>query len=415
MHATTVEHKMRFIKLVPLLLVILLDVVGVILVIPVITPLILQSDSGLVPADTSELMRDALFGVALSLYPIFMFFSTPILGDLSDKFGRKKILMICLVFSSVSYLVTALGIDINNLGIVLFSRILGGLAAGTQSIATAAIIDLSVSNTKAYNLSWVVFIDSVGLILGPVLGGVTADSSIVSWFDYTTPFYIAAFLALLNLIFLYFFLECYPSKKVIHKIQITKGFRLFMSAFTKKKFRLLSILFSCYILAWSIYFQSINFYLAQKFNYNSTNLGLFVGFIGFLLALSSLFFSKWVRTFFGRDTTTYAVSITAMGIACLGAALFPSELSQWLWVILLAISEVICFAISLSLFSNLVDEDSQGWIMGVNSALGAIIWGLGAFLAGPLGYIALSLPFWVSSILCLTSGGLMLIYKKCHD
>lgn len=351
----------------------------------------------------------------MSLYPLAMFFSTPILGDLSDKFGRKKILAICLVFDAISYLIAVLGIYYNNLSVVLFSRILGGLAAGTQSIATAAIIDLSTSpKSKEHNLSWVVFIDSVGLILGPVLGGVTADSDIVSWFDYTTPFYITALLSLVNLALLYFCFDA-QSKKKWKRIHLTKGFKLFMSAFTQKKFRLLSILFSCYILAWSMYFQAINFYLSQKFNYNSTSLGLFVGFIGVLLAISSLVFSKWLRKLFDSQTTAYAVCITLMGIACLGAALCPSELSQWLWVILLAISEVLCFSISLSLFSGLVNEVSQGWIMGVNSALGAIIWALGAFLAGPLGYIALSLPFWISGILCLISGGLMLLYKRNHD
>lgn len=64
MVATTLEQQTSFFKLLPLLLIILVDVVGVILVIPVLTPLILQPDSGLVPANTSELTRDALFGVA---------------------------------------------------------------------------------------------------------------------------------------------------------------------------------------------------------------------------------------------------------------------------------------------------------------------------------------------------------------
>lgn len=415
MHAPTLQQRSTFMTLFPLLLVILLDIVGVILVIPVLTPLILQPDSGIVPLGTSDFVRDALFGISLALYPLAMFFSTPILGDLSDKFGRKKILMICLAFSSASYLVAILGINLLNLWIVLLSRLLAGFAAGTQSIATAAIIDASTSKTKSRNLSWVVFINSIGLILGPVIGGLTADSRIVSWFNYTTPFYLAFIVVLLNLVYIYFALDNHPTSEKKEAIQLTKGFKLFIAAFLEKKFRLLSILFSCYTLAWSIYFLAINLYLSEKFHYTSTQLGLFVGFIGVLFAFSSSLFSKWLLAFFSRDTTSFLVCITAMGIACFGTAMCSSESSPWLWAILLAISEVICFTVSLSLFSSLAGEDAQGWIMGVNSALGAIIWGLGAVIAGPIGYLGLSLPFWVAGFLCLSSGGLMILYKKSHD
>lgn len=415
MHATTLPSRSGFATLFPLLLVILLDIVGVILVVPILTPLILQPSSGIVPLGTSDFVRDALFGFALALYPLAMFFSTPILGDLSDKFGRKRILIVCLVFSAASYLIAVIGINRESLWILLLSRVIAGLAAGTQSIATAAIIDVSTTQTKARYLSWVVFVDSIGLVLGPVIGGLTADNRIVSWFTYTTPFYLAAMVALLNLIYLQFSLENTSSQVKHHAIHFTKGFKLFLSAFTEKKFRLLSILFSCYVLAWSIYFQSINLYLTEKFHYSSTQLGLFVGFIGVLFAFSSSLFSKWILSFFSRDTTSFAVCITSMGIGCLGAALCPSELAQWLWVILLAVSEVICFTLSLSLFSSLADENSQGWIMGVNSALGAIIWGVGALLSGPLSYLGLSLPFWASGILCFCSAGLMVRYRKNHD
>ena len=69
-------------------MVIFLDVAGIILVLPVLTPLILQTDSGIVPAGTPLILRDFLYGLSLGIFPLFMFFSTPILGDLSDKFGR---------------------------------------------------------------------------------------------------------------------------------------------------------------------------------------------------------------------------------------------------------------------------------------------------------------------------------------
>ena len=85
--------------------------------------------------------------------------------------------------------------------------------------------------------------------------------------------------------------------------------------------------------------------------------------------------------------------------------------SQWLWVILNAASDVICFTVALSIFSNLANHESQGWIMGVTGSIGAITWTIGGLIAGPLGYINIYVPLWTAGALCLMSFLLMLIYK----
>jgi len=78
------NNKPGWLKMMPLFMVILIDVMGIVLVLPVLTMLILQPESSIVPAETPLLLRDFYFGFAITLYPLFMFFSTPILGDLSD-------------------------------------------------------------------------------------------------------------------------------------------------------------------------------------------------------------------------------------------------------------------------------------------------------------------------------------------
>ena len=170
-------HKTSLFVLLPLLMVILIDVMGLVLLFPVLAPLLLHTEGGIVPASMPLVWRDFLYGFTIALFPLFMFFSTPILGDLSDKFGRKKILILCLVVSAASYVISALGIYYHSLFIFLLGRAVAGLAAGTQPISTAAIIDLSTEHTKTRNLSWAVLISSVGLILGPLLSGVTASVS----------------------------------------------------------------------------------------------------------------------------------------------------------------------------------------------------------------------------------------------
>lgn len=412
MDAPSAENRVNYISLLPLFMVILLDVAGIILVLPVLTPLILQPD-GIVPLGTPLAIRDFLYGLSLAIFPLFMFFSTPVLGDLSDKFGRKKLLFICMVITAVSYLIAGIGVLCHSLLTLLFSRALGGLVAGTQPIATAAIIDISTSQTKTKNLALVVFTTSIGLILGPAIGGITAEKSIVSWFGYESPFFFAAGVSLINAILIQLFVKETNPTKASHAICLTKGFLLFITAFTQKKFRLLSFLYFCYALAWGLYYQTINWFFMEKYNYSVGKLGLFVSFIGVIFALTTSLGARFILKFSSNEINTYIFFIFTMAIANLGSAMSHGELAQWLWVILNAGSDVICFTVALSIFSNLENNNnSQGWIMGVTGAIGAITWTVGGLIAGPLGYINIYAPLWVAGILCLISFISMIIYRK---
>ena len=407
--------KTDFFTLLPLFMVILLDVAGIILVMPVLTPLILQTSSSILPASTPLLWRDFLYGLSLSIYPLFMFFSTPILGDLSDKFGRKKILMLCLIASSVSYFVAGFGVLAHQLLFLFLGRAIAGLAAGTQPIATAAIIDASTPDNKTKHLAWVVFSCSIGLILGPAVGGITAEKNLVGWFGYDTPFFLAGILCLINAVLLHFSFKNLFIQKVNQPIQLTKGFKLFIAAFIEKKFRLLSLVYFCFILAWSLYYQTINWFFLEKFQYTVGKLGLFVAFIGIIFAFTTSLAGKYLLRLFPSEVSAFMFFIFTMAIANLGAALSHSELAQWLWVILNASSDVICYTVALSIFSNLAGNESQGWIMGVTGSIGAITWTVGGLIAGPLGYINIHIPLWTSGFLCLISFLFIILYKKAHD
>lgn len=406
------QNPTNIITLLPLFMVILLDVMGIVLVFPVLTPLILQPEGSILAVDTSLALRDFIYGLLLAIFPLFMFFSTPILGDLSDKFGRKNILLLCLIITAISYVISAVAILFNNLFVLLASRALAGLAAGTQPIANAAIIDLSTSQTKPRNLSWIVLVSSVGIIIGPLVGGVTAEKTLISWFSYITPFILAAILALVNALFLYLTYNeknLHPSKQPIH---LTKGFILFLTAFTQKKFRLLSLIYFCFLLAWSLYFQSISWFFMEVYNYSTAKLGLFIGFIGVVFAFSTAIVSRIAFRLISRETHSFLIFIFLMAIANIGCAITHSELSQWLWVILNATSDVICYTVSLSLFSSLADEKTQGWIMGVAGSISAITWTIGGLIAGPLGFMDIHVPFWTAGILCFISFTILLFYQR---
>jgi DHA1 family tetracycline resistance protein-like MFS transporter len=406
--------KNNYFKFLPLLMVILIDVMGIVLVMPVLTPLILQTSSTLVPAGTSMFMRDFLYGFTMALFPLFVFFSTPILGDLSDKFGRKKILLLCLVVGALSYFIAGFAIMKNSLGFFLFGRILAGLASGTQPIASGALIDMSTPQTKTRHLSWVVLVSSVGVIIGPLLGGFTAEKNLVSWFGYETPFMLAGMLALLNAILLFWNFDEIKVARAPQRIQLAKGFILFAAAFKESKFRLLSITCFCFFLAWCLYYQAICWVFMQSFGYSVGQLGGFVGFIGVVYILGTSIVLPLASRWFVSETNIYLFFVAMMMIANLGCVFTHHEFAQWWWVILNGTGNVVCYTLALSLFSDLADKDSQGWIMGSVNAVVSITWAIGGLLAGPLGFINIYLPILIAGGLCLLSFMVMVYYKRIH-
>jgi DHA1 family tetracycline resistance protein-like MFS transporter len=395
-----------------LLPIIILDVAGIILVLPVLTPLILEENSILISAHTSIFVKDFLYGFSIAIFPFCMFLSSPVLGDLSDKFGRRKILLICIMGSAIFFLITGIGINYKSLFVFLIGRALGGLMAGTQPIVTAAIIDISSSHTKTINLTWIVFASSLGLVLGPAISGFAGSKNIVSWFNYSTPFFFATGITFLNFLLVFFLLKKAQPSKIIHSIDLSKGFSLFLRAFLNRKYRLIFLQYSFLTLTWGFYYQTINWVLLEKYNYSVWHLGSFFSFIGIIFTFASLT-APFILKLFSNEIKAFSFFILIMGIANAAAALSYNDTLQWIAGIFNATSYVVCFTLSLTQFSNLVDHESQGWIMGVTGAISAFTWTIAGLITGPLGYIYIYLPLWTAVFLCFSN--LLLSVKHYYD
>ena len=148
----------------PLFLVIFIDAMGLAIMFPILTPIFmnLHVHGGILAAGASLLVRNIFYGVTLCIFPLFMFFGTPFLGDLSDHIGRKKVLIICLLGATVSYFLSGLSVDFKVVWLLLVSRAVAGFTAGSQPIAQAAIIDVSPPDKKALNLSLLLFPAALG-------------------------------------------------------------------------------------------------------------------------------------------------------------------------------------------------------------------------------------------------------------
>lgn len=391
-----------------LFLLIVVDTMGISVVFPVFAPLFLGANSAFLDPNISPFLRNAIYGLSLAVFPFCMFIGAPLLGQLSDNIGRKKGLVLCLFMTAIGYGISAIGITAASLGVLLLGRAVAGLFAGSQAIAQAAIADISSPETKANNMGMIVLAYSAGIILGPLLSGFTASGGLYFEFTYATPFMFAALLAFLNgLLLMFSFRETFEPKN--KTISLIGGVYLVLTAFKMQNIRVLSLSFICMILAWSLYFQSIGSFMLESYRYESRQIGLFMGFMGLISAISLTIGIKLIFQWLKLPTLVYAFCMGLVFVANALTSITPNETHQWLLVVPNALGAAIAYAVGLAIFSNSADANSQGMMMGITGCLTALAWTLTALAAGFMGYMNIHLPYMVASGLGLVSLVFMLV------
>ena len=135
----------------PLFSIVLLDMLGIGIIIPIIAPIMLDPSLGALPFSYSLATRNILLGLIIAVFPLFQFFGAPILGALSDKHGRKKLLMLSMAGGFLGYGLFGLGVEFHNIWLLFLGRIIAGFMGGNISIAFSAIADISSEKEKAKN------------------------------------------------------------------------------------------------------------------------------------------------------------------------------------------------------------------------------------------------------------------------
>jgi DHA1 family tetracycline resistance protein-like MFS transporter len=173
--------------------------IGYSLMITVFTPMLLRSDRAMLPPGTTLSTRTILLGVLLSLYPLGQFIGSPILGSLSDRFGRRPILLISLDATTACYVLISFAITVNSLALLAIASVIAGLAEANIVTAQSAIADVIPPEQRNRYFGYIYMAVSLAYIIGPLGGGKLTDSNLVSWFSDATPFWAVFVLLALTL------------------------------------------------------------------------------------------------------------------------------------------------------------------------------------------------------------------------
>jgi len=328
---------------------ILIDVIGIGLVMPVMPQLIAKLTGG-------DLADSALYGGLLMVcFAGMQFLFAPVMGELSDRFGRRPILMISLFVLSIDYFFHAFAPTI---GWLIVTRILAGITGASFTVASSYIADVSTPENKAKNFGVIGAAFGLGFILGPALGGIGADWGV------EMPFIIAAGLAFLNFLFGYFFVPeslAVSKRRKINYRNMIPGVSLIQLGKYKTLLGLV-IAFFLVNLAGQVMPNVWSFFTLEKFKWDTTDVGISFAVVGALVVIVQVFLIGWFVKKLGSKRVIL-LGFLFWTIGMIGFALAINEVILYLALIPYCLGGIAGPSIQ-GLLSNSVSEKEQGNLNG---------------------------------------------------
>lgn len=333
----------------------LIDIIGFGLIIPVIPQLLanlLHTDS------VSKLSRYG--GYLLVAYALMQFVCAPILGNLSDKYGRRPVLLFSLFGFGLDYLFTAFAPTI----IWLFiGRIIAGITGASFTTASAYIADISAPEDRAKNFGMIGAAFGLGFIIGPLIGGLLGE------LGPRVPFFVAAGLALLNWLYGYFVLPESLDKE--HRREFNwKRANPVGSLLQLKKYPavsgLIGAFFLIYLAAHAVQ-SNWNYFNIEKFHWTPKMIGFSLGLVGLLVGLVQGLLVRVVNPKLGNEKSIYV----GLGLYALGLLLFAFATQSWMMFVFLipyCLGGIAGPALQ-SIISGHVPPNEQGELQGALTSL----------------------------------------------
>jgi DHA1 family tetracycline resistance protein-like MFS transporter len=340
-----------------ILITVLIDAMGVGLIIPVMPDLIREVMGG-------DLAQAAIWGGILStIFAVMQFLFGPVLGNLSDRFGRRPVLLTSLAVLAIDYVVMALA---GALWLLMLGRIVGGITAATQSTANAYMADISEPGKKAQNFGLIGAAFGLGFVIGPLMGGILGE------YGTRAPFWAAGFLAAANGIFGYFVLKETVTDAIRRPFEWRRANPLgaFSALGRLPGIHRGLIIFFLYQVAFMVYPAVWAYFGMAKFGWSPGMVGLSLGLFGIMMAVVQGWLIRRILAWLGeRGTVIYGL---VFDIAAFGAIAFaPNGTVALILTPLAALGAVITPALQ-GLLSQTVGDDQQGELQGALTSAGAL-------------------------------------------
>jgi len=378
-----------------ILISVLINVMGLGLVIPVL-PKLIQTLAGNVEAAAQ------LNGIFFAVYAVMQFVFGPILGMLSDRYGRRPVLLASLLGTGIDYLIAALT---QSIWVLFLARVIAGALGASLSTANAYIADISKPEERARNFGLIGATFGMGFVLGPVVGGVLGN------IDLRLPFYFAAGLAFLNFLYGYFVLP--ESLKPENRTTSAKSLNPFTALTILGKTPILrGLIFSLSLifLAFGALQSVWVLYTAYKFSWQPLEVGfsLFLVGLGGVIVQAALI--KPIVTRLGERKAL----ILGQSVGIFSFSLYGLATQGWMMYAIVALAALSNLVQPLvqSLLTREVSPQEQGALQGALAGAQSLTLAAGGLLGGfvfsavakpETAFWLVGLPFFVGALLYLVA------------
>ena len=360
---------------------ILIDVIGFGLIIPVIPTLIRQLTAG-------DITTAARYGSWLSFaYAIMLFMCSPILGGLSDRFGRRPVLLFALAGLGLDYVLQAFSPTI---GFLFIGRLLAGATGASFTTASAYIADISTPEKRAQNFGMIGVAFGVGFIIGPVIGGLSSviggKIGVTGGFDWSVrlPFMVAAAFSFFNLLFGYFVLPESLSRENRRRFDWKRA-NPFGSMNHLRKYPIiagLTVSFFLLSLGGHAVQSNWSYYGIYKFQWSTLMVGISLSVVGVLIAIVQGGLIRYTIPKLGEKNSV----LIGFSLYAIGMVLFAFAGAGWMMFVILVpycLGGIAGPALQ-GIISNQVPANEQGELQGAFTSLMSITAFIGPLLMNNL-------------------------------
>ena len=355
-----------------------LDILGIGLVVPVLPKLIEGFEGGSV-ANASH-----MYGMLVSLYALMQFLCAPILGSLSDRFGRRPVILLSLLGSALDYMLLALA---PSLSWFVAGRIIAGVTGANYAAATAYIADVSPPEKRAANFGLVGAAFGLGFIIGPILGGT------LSTWGLRVPFVAAGILTLINWLYGWFVLPESLGKENRRSFSWSSANPLGAIVMLKKHPMLLGLASAFFMLsvAHQVYPATWALYTGFRYAWTPNLIGWSLGAVGVCAALVQGGLVRKIVPKIGEHRAII-VGVAISSVAFVGYGLAPEGWMIYPLIMVGALGGIATPALQ-ALVSKGAGADEQGGVQGALSSINSLAGIIGPYLAtGLFGYFIQTTP-----------------------
>lgn len=357
---------------------VLVDIIGVGIVIPSLPYYV-----------TSFGARPLTVTLLFTAYSFFSFFSAPFLGAISDRYGRRPVLIASILSTSLGWFVFAAA---HSIAILFLGRIIDGLAAGNISTAQSSLVDIAKTDKeRTSNLGIIGAAFGVGFIVGPLLGG------LIGHFSPSAPFWFAGGLALLNAILAIFMLPETNFKRNISQKLRFDPFLPVVNAFKDSNLRPAYLVWFLFGLGAMSVNSVFALYLNAQFALGALAAGLTMGGIGVIVSFNQAVALKhfWLKYFKEPDLELTLLLIFAVSYLLM---CFPFIAMYFLGIVLSAFAQSILRVVITSQVVGSAGEHSRGEVLGILTSTMSIAMIIGPAVAGVVFEYRINGPYMIGAM-----------------